>query len=108
MSYDKQSTAVEQYFSSEFSYLIMREMRTLKMQRQEFADHVNISVETLDNWRNGTSVPRSDTLMKLFSKLSNEFVVDVIATAGIYDRLSIASTLAKRETGISIVANRSA
>lgn len=107
MSYEKQSTAVEQFFSSEFPYLIMKEMRRMAMQRQEFAEYLGQSVETLDNWRNGVSIPRSDTLMKLFSKLSAEFAIDIIATAGMSNRLSITSHINRPESGVSIVANRS-
>jgi transcriptional regulator with XRE-family HTH domain len=106
MSYGNGNTTVEKYFAQEFPYLLMREQRNRGTKCAEFAAYLGISLESLENYRNGISVPRADTLIKIISKCSVEFLADVIAIAGLHDKYSIVSSGNNRATGISIVASR--
>lgn len=103
MSHEKAKPTVEEYFAEEFPYLLMREMRYMDMKRERFAEYLGVSVEQLDQYRSGKGIPRSDTLIKIMSKLRVEFLADIFATVGIHDKYSIISNTNKLETGISIV-----
>ncbi len=97
MSYGKGNTTVEKYFAMEFPYLLQREQRERGMKCGEFAEHLGISVESLEDYRNRGALPRSDTLIKIISKCSIEFMADILATAGLSDKYSIINTPARQE-----------
>ncbi len=108
MSYGKRNEAVEQYFAHEFPYLLAKDKRRLGLNNTEFAEYLAISLESLENYLNGASVPRSDTLIKILSKCSIEFLADIFATTGLHDKYAIVSRASERETGISIIEKRNA
>ena len=91
MSYGKENTTVEKYFAEEFPFLIAREQRQHNAKSIDFAAYLGISVESLEDYRHGRSLPRADTLIKIINKCSIEFMADVIATAGLHDKYSIIS-----------------
>ena len=106
MSYGNEKTTVEKYFSLEFPYLLSREQRELGMKCGDFAEFLGISVESLENYRNNSVLPRSDTLFKIISKLRIEFVQDLLLTAGITWANPCASNQNQREMDASIIEKR--
>lgn len=91
MSYGNGNTTVEKYFAMEFPYLLAREQRERGLKCGEFASYLGISVESLEDYRNDGAIPRSDTLWKIISKCSPEFIADLLLTAGIQAQYSITS-----------------
>ena len=91
MSYGKEKTTVEEYYKDSFPRLLNREQRKLGFTNGRYAEHLGISVESLEDYYNKGTLPGSATLIKIMSKLTVDFLADIIAAAGLHDRYSIIS-----------------
>lgn len=106
MSYVKEKLTVEEYYEDELPRALRRHQRALQLTDGKFADYLGIGVDNLRKYYNEGTLPGSTTLMKLFSKLGKQFVLEILFTAGIVFEDSTSSGQSKPETGISIVANQ--